>query len=79
MAKSSMDLIDFFGFSDEDLVNLDVAWRDTLARLGSISEKSMLHWQAALREMESRKLVELVDGSFDDLTRASIRRCYGPS
>ena len=69
-------MIELESCSDELLQEYDAMMVDTTVSCGKQSELAMTLWSDALRTLNERGKVELVEGSYDHPGGAHIRRSY---
>jgi hypothetical protein len=58
------------------LIGYDSMMIETCMRVENVSKLAVQIWSAVLKELNNRKLVSLISGSFDDVGNALIHRNY---
>ncbi len=69
-----MSAIDAQSLTDEALLSYDDMMIECLTKIEHFSPLATSIWAEVLRELDLRKLVELVSGSYEDIGNARIKR-----
>lgn len=71
-----MTCFDLAALDDQKLKTHHEMMEECVFKVGTFSSLATSLWQEVLKELEKRKLVELVSGSFDDVGNAHFRKLW---